>query len=69
MEFRALGGQHLLGVQYNELGSNDAHWNMYGAIYLGGQIKVTTSGERAIIYKKKEQHPFLVIDMFTHTIF
>lgn len=58
MEFRALGGQHLLGVQYNYIGSNDYHWTNYGAVYFGGQIKVTTSGERAIIYKKKEQHPF-----------
>lgn len=58
MEFRALGGQHLLGVQYDSLGSNESQWKNYGAVYFGGQIKVTTSGERAIIYKKKEQHPF-----------
>lgn len=58
MEFRALGGQHLLGFQYNSLGSNDYHWNHYGGAYYGFQVKVTTSGERAIIYKKKDKHPY-----------
>ena len=54
MEFRALGGQHLLGFQYNDVGSGDYHLNHFGGAYVGSQIKVTTSGERAIIYKKKE---------------
>lgn len=58
MEFRALGGQHLLGFQFNSVGSADYHWNHFGGAYVGSQIKVTTSGQRAIIYKKKEKHPY-----------
>ena len=68
MEFRALGGQHLLGFQYNSVGSNDYHWNHYGGAYLGSQIKVTTSGERAIIYKKKEKHPYFP-NRYTYSYF
>lgn len=68
MEFRALGGQHLLGFQYNSVGSNDAHWNSFGGAYVGSQIKVTTSGERAIIYKKKEKHPYFS-DKYTYSYF
>lgn len=68
MEFRALGGQHLLGFQYNSVGSNDYHWNHFGGAYLGSQIKVTTSGERAIIYKKKEKHPYFP-NRYTYSYF
>lgn len=68
MEFRALGGQHLLGFQYNSLGSNEYHWNHYGGVYYGFQVKVTTSGERAIIYKKKEKHPYFS-DRYVYSYF
>lgn len=68
MEFRALGGQHLLGVQYQEVGSGDAHLTHFGGYYLGSQIKVTTSGERAIIYKKKEKHPYFP-NRYTYSYF
>lgn len=68
MEFRALGGQHLLGFQYNSLGSNDYHWNHYGGVYYGFQVKVTTSGERAIIYKKKDKHPYFK-DRYVYSYF
>lgn len=68
MEFRALGGQHLLGFQYNSLGSNDYHWNHYGGVYYGFQVKVTTSGERAIIYKKKDKHPYFK-DKYVYSYF
>lgn len=68
MEFRALGGQHLLGFQYNSLGSNDYHWNHYGGVYYGFQVKVTTSGERAIIYKKKDKHPYFS-DRYVYSYF
>lgn len=68
MEFRALGGQHLLGLQYNSIGSNDYHWNNFGGVYYGAQIKVTTSGERAIIYKKKEKHPYFS-DRYVYSYF
>lgn len=68
MEFRALGGQHLLGFQYNAVGSADYHWNYFGGAYVGSQIKVTTSGERAIIYKKKEKHPYFS-DRYVYSYF
>lgn len=68
MEFRALGGQHLLGFQYNDLGSGDYHWNHFGGAYVGSQIKVTTSGQRAIIYKKKEKHPYFS-DRYVYSYF
>ena len=68
MEFRALGGQHLLGFQFNTLGSRDKHFNWFGGAYVGSQIKVTTSGERAIIYKKKEKHPYFS-DRYTYSYF
>lgn len=68
MEFRALGGQHLLGFQYNSLGSKDYHWNHYGGVYYGFQVKVTTSGERAIIYKKKDKHPYFK-DKYVYSYF
>lgn len=68
MEFRALGGQHLLAYQYNEVGSDDYHWNRFGGAYIGSQIKVTTSGERAIIYKKKEKHPYFS-DRYVYSYF
>lgn len=68
MEFRALGGQHLLGFQYNSLGSNDYHWNHYGGVYYGFQVKITTSGERAIIYKKKDKHPYFK-DRYVYSYF
>ena len=68
MEFRALGGQHLLGFQNNSVGSGDYHWNSFGGAYVGSQIKVTTSGERAIIYKKKEKHPDFS-DSYTYSYF
>lgn len=68
MEFRALGGQHLLGLQYNSIGSNGSQWNNFGGVYYGAQIKVTTSGERAIIYKKKEKHPYFS-DRYVYSYF
>lgn len=68
MEFRALGGQHLLGYQYNEVGSDDYHWNRFGGAYVGSQIKVTTSGKRAIIYKKKKKHPYFS-DRYVYSYF
>ena len=68
MEFRALGGQHLLGFQNNSVGSGDYHRNSFGGAYVGSQIKVTTSGERAIIYKKKEKHPYFS-DRYTYSYF
>lgn len=68
MEFRALGGQHLLGLQYNSIGSDDYHWNNFGGVYYGAQIKVTTSGARAIIYKKKEKHPYFS-DRYVYSYF
>lgn len=56
MEFRVLGGQHMLGFESQLKGISSA-FTYLGGTYVGEQLKITTNGNRAIIYKKKEKHP------------
>ena len=58
MEFRVLSGQHLTAFEYEDTASSSQPYGTrFGAMYTGEQFKITTSGERAIIYKKKEKFP------------
>ena len=58
MEFRVLSGQHLTAFEYEDTTSSSTPYiTRFGAMYTGEQFKITTSGERAIIYKKKEKFP------------
>lgn len=67
MEFRCLGGQHMLGIsQQKAYGSGPA--TLVGGYYCGEHYKITTSGERAIIYKRKEKHP-VFSDRYTYSYF
>lgn len=56
MEFRVLGGQHMLGFNTQDYGSSGIYTRL-GGQYVGEHFKIATSGSRAIIYKKKEKHP------------
>ena len=53
MEFRVLGGQHMTSFYVEQSSGNSG----VGAYYRGKQVKITTDGNRAIIYKRKEKHP------------
>lgn len=58
MEFRVLSGQHLTAFEYEDTTSSSTPYvTRFGAMYTGEQFKITTSGERAIIFKKKEKFP------------
>ena len=58
MEFRVLSGQHLTAFEYEDTTSSSTPYvTRFGAMYTGEQFKIVTSGERAIIYKKKEKFP------------
>lgn len=58
MEFRVLSGQHLTAFEYEDKSASASPYGTrFGAMYTGEQFKITTSGERAIIYKKKEKFP------------
>lgn len=58
MEFRVLSGQHLTAFEYEDTTSSSTPYvTRFGAMYTGEQFKISTSGERAIIYKKKEKFP------------
>ena len=67
MEFRVLGGQHMLGFNTQDYGSSGAYTRV-GGQYVGEHFKITTSGSRAIIYKKKEKHPVFK-DRYTFSYF
>lgn len=67
MEFRVLGGQHMLGFNLQRRGSSGPYTSI-GGMYLGEHFKITTSGSRAIIYKKKEKHPVFK-DRYTFSYF
>lgn len=60
MEFRVLSGQHMTAFCNG--------FNGAGAYYSGSQVKVTTDGERAIIYKRKEKHP-RIKNKYTYSYF
>ena len=69
MEFRILSGQHLTAFEYEDISSTEnPYYTRFGAMYMGEQFKITTSGERAIIYKKKEKFPN-VDGKFTYSYF
>ena len=69
MEFRVLSGQHLTAYEYEDTSSSSQPYGTrFGALYTGEQFKITTSGERAIIYKKKEKFPN-VDGKFTYSYF
>ena len=58
MEFRVLSGQHLTAFEYEDTSSSSQPFGTrFGALYTGEQFRITTSGERAINYKKKEKFP------------
>ena len=58
MEFRVLSGQHLTAFEYEDTTSSATEYvTRFGAMYTGSQFKINTTGERAIIYKKKEKFP------------
>ena len=58
MEFKVLSGQHITAFEYEDTTSSTTPYvTRFGALYTGEQFKITTSGERAIIYKKKEKFP------------
>ena len=58
MEFKVLSGQHLTAFEYEDTSSSSQPFGTrFGALYTGEQFRITTSGERAIIYKKKEKFP------------
>ena len=67
MEFRVLGGQHMLGFNVQRSGSSGPYTSIGGS-YVGEHFKITTSGSRAIIYKKKEKHPVFK-DRYTFSYF
>lgn len=64
MEFRVLGGQHMTSFYVEQSNGNSA----VGAFYRGKQVKITTDGERAIIYKRKEKHP-KIKNKYTYSYF
>lgn len=64
MEFRVLGGQHMTAFYIEKSNGNSA----VGAFYRGKQVKITTDGERAIIYKRKEKHP-KIKNKYTYSYF
>lgn len=69
MEFKVLSGQHLTAFEYEDKSSTvNPYYTRFGAMYTGEQFKITTSGERAIIYKKKEKFPN-VDGKFTYSYF
>ena len=69
MEFKVLSGQHLTAFEYEDTTSSTTPYvTRFGAMYTGEQFKITTSGERAIIYKKKEKFPN-VDGKFTYSYF
>ena len=58
MEFKVLSGQHITAFEYEDKSaSTQPYHTKFGALYTGEQFKITTSGERAIIYKKREKFP------------
>lgn len=67
MEFRVLGGQHMFGYEYQGIGGSGPYTRI-GGMYVGEHFKITTSGSRAIIYKKKEKHPVFE-DRYTFSYF
>lgn len=67
MEFRVLGGQHMLGFEAQLAGASGSY-TWLGGIYVGEHFKITTNGNRAIIYKKKEKHPVFK-DRYTFSYF
>ena len=67
MEFRVLGGQHMLGYKLQSSGSSGPYTSI-GGMYVGEHFKITSSGSRAIIYKKKEKHPVFK-DRYTFSYF
>ena len=67
MEFRVLGGQHMFGFNMQETGGGNVYTSI-GGMYVGEHFKITTSGSRAIIYKKKEKHPVFK-DRYTFSYF
>ena len=67
MEFRVLGGQHMFGFNMQETGGGNIYTSI-GGMYVGEHFKITTSGSRAIIYKKKEKHPVFK-DRYTFSYF
>ena len=68
MEFRVLGGQHMLGYKIQSIGGSGQPFTRIGGMYVGDHFKITTSGSRAIIYKKKEKHPVFK-DRYTFSYF
>ena len=66
MEFRVLGGQHMFGYKFQSIGQ--VPYTRLGGMYVGEHFKITTSGSRAIIYKKKEKHPVFK-DRYTFSYF
>lgn len=69
MEFKVLSGQHLTAFEYEDTSAlENPYFTRFGAMYMGEQFKITTSGERAIIFKKKEKFPN-VDGKFTYSYF
>ena len=68
MEFRVLGGQHMFGYEFQSIGGSGNPYTRLGGMYVGEHFKITTSGSRAIIYKKKEKHPVFK-DRYTFSYF
>ena len=64
MEFRVLGGQHMTSFYVEQSSGNSG----VGAFYRGKQVKITTDGNRAIIYKRKEKHP-KIKNKYTYSYF
>ena len=64
MEFRVLSGQHMTSFYVEQSSGNSG----VGAFYRGKQVKITTDGERAIIYKRKEKHP-KIKNKYTYSYF
>ena len=57
----------MLGFNVQRSGSSGPYTSIGGS-YLGEHFKITTSGSRAIIYKKKEKHPVFK-DRYTFSYF
>ena len=68
MEFRVLGGQHMFGYKIQYIAGSGDPYTRLGGMYVGDHYKITTSGSRAIIYKKKEKHPVFK-DRYTFSYF
>lgn len=64
MEFRVLSGQHMTAFYSERERGNSG----VGAFYRGEQVKITTDGKRAIIYKRKEKHP-KIKNKYTYSYF